>query len=463
MNTLKTFRFWLEPDQEIPRFKRLQWELVEVSVADVLLHGIHPWAGAEKHPSLLDEFIKRMNSSAAKLASLEPMQYSFDITAKNEYTWNGSCRYQSTLKCIQRDLYFVDELSYVELLEIAKERLRAAWSNGMAIALAKNAYPGFQELRQFLKGKDRNLKLSSYEDIERYSLGSLVSLNDFTERDTLLISEGIPTKNFRSTAALSTFADEHGRLCLVPEISDLSVAVLTKSDAPHVSGAHVLWHVTRSGNTMTFRPDIGESVVKREAAMEFAGRWRADQGRLVFQTTLDRLTEIVENGHGAPSFPSLRYGAKSNAPKATLSLQPSKAPTFYIGKYPGQRCSGEQLREILRSHGVSMSGNKDTMLLKLAKLAAEKYGQRRTELDQFFSRNRFVRIGQEPATAGYFPILEDMGRLRNLVLTMYAMKHLRGGAILEPTHDNATYTVDELARALVTGKVGLQGGFVRAT
>ncbi|MBI5090935.1 MAG: hypothetical protein HZB26_00660 [Candidatus Hydrogenedentes bacterium] len=461
MNTLKTFRFWLEPDQDIPRFRRLQWELIEVPVAEVLLQGIHPWAGADKHPSLLEEFVKHMNSGAAKVASLEPMQYSHDITSSRDYCWSGACLFQATLKNIQQNLCFVDSLSYLELLEIAKDRLRTAWGNGLALTLAKSAYPGFQELRQFLKSKDKNMKLSSYDDLERYNLGTVLSLDDFAERDTLLISEGIPTKNFRSMSALSEIADEHGRLCLVPEIRDLSVAVITKSDQPHVCGTHVMWHVTRSGNVLMFRPDTGESIVKREAAAEFAKRWRTNQGHLVFQTTLDRLSEMTEKGEGAPSFPTLRYGAKSNAPTATLSLQPSKVPAFYIGKYPSRRCSGDQLREILRTHGVPMTGNKEAMVLKLAKLAADKYEQRRTELDRFFTRHRYVRIGQEPANAEYFAVLEDMGHLRNLLLTMYAMKHLRGGAVLEPAHENATYTVEELARALVTGKVGLSGGFLR--
>ena len=33
MNTLQTFRIWLQPDEQFPPFKRLAWELVDVPYA----------------------------------------------------------------------------------------------------------------------------------------------------------------------------------------------------------------------------------------------------------------------------------------------------------------------------------------------------------------------------------------------------------------------------------------------
>ena len=44
---------------------------------------------------------------------------------------------------------------------------------------------------------------------------------------------------------------------------------------------------------------------------------------------------------------------------------------------------------------------------------------------------------------------------------MYALKHLRGSAILDVAHDNNTYTEEQLALALVTGKVGFSGTLLR--
>ena len=81
-------------------------------------------------------------------------------------------------------------------------------------------------------------------------------------------------------------------------------------------------------------------------------------------------------------------------------------------------------------------------------------------MDAFFSENRFVRINATPPRSERLPLLEDEPLLRNLLLTMYAMKHLRGNAILDVAHDNNTYTEEQLAHALLTGKVGFSGAFL---
>ena len=59
--TLMTFRFWFEPDEQFPMFKRLTWEIVDASIREVLMGGIHPWTanpdGTDAHPSLGDAFL----------------------------------------------------------------------------------------------------------------------------------------------------------------------------------------------------------------------------------------------------------------------------------------------------------------------------------------------------------------------------------------------------------------------
>jgi hypothetical protein len=119
------------------------------------------------------------------------------------------------------------------------------------------------------------------------------------------------------------------------------------------------------------------------------------------------------------------------------------------------------LKDILHQYELSMTGNKDQLLQKLAALAASKYRERLPEMDRFFSQHRFVRMRSAPPNVSELPLVEDLTYLRNLVLTMYAVKHLRGDAILEASHRNNTYTEEELALALVTGKVSLQGAFLR--
>jgi len=48
-----------------------------------------------------------------------------------------------------------------------------------------------------------------------------------------------------------------------------------------------------------------------------------------------------------------------------------------------------------------------------------------------------------------------------MLLTMYVLRHLRGNTILEATHENDTYDIPSLARALIKREVSLTGIFLR--
>ena len=170
---------------------------------------------------------------------------------------------------------------------------------------------------------------------------------------------------------------------------------------------------------------------------------------------------MVEARVVEPSFPSLNYNAPGQGPTAAAVVDASHVRTFHIGRYPRAGTTGDQLKDILHQYEVSMTGNKEQLLQKLAALAATKYRERLPEMDRFFSGHRFVRMRSAPSNVAELPLIEGLAYLRNLVLTMYAVKHLRGDAILEATHRNDTYTEDELAHALLTGKVSLTGAFLR--
>jgi hypothetical protein len=107
-----------------------------------------------------------------------------------------------------------------------------------------------------------------------------------------------------------------------------------------------------------------------------------------------------------------------------------------------------------------MTGNKDDLVGKLAKLAAEQYGQALPKLNRFFVKRQFIRIAASPSATVELPVLADVRYLRNLLLTMFALRHLRGNAVLDVSHENATYTVEELASALLTARVALTGAFL---
>lgn len=462
MSTLQTFRFWFEPDREISQFKRLNWELVDVSINDVMMNGIHPWMGLDRCYSLLDKFFQQFNREDVKLEELIPMGLSHDVLADNGNYWQQTCRFHRALTSIRENVYFVDALGYLELLRIAKERIRDRWCHNQAKVLSEKAYYGFHELRRFLKAKNTRLKLSSYSDLDRYDLGREVSLEDFEHHDRLLISEGIPSSNFRATSWLEQITDQQGRLRLMPEIRAVSLATIMKSEKPNICGTHVQWHVTRSGTRLVFRPDVGGSISKRDAAKEFALRWRSDDGRLVFQSDMGKLPEILAKENASPTFPSLNYTARPSNTSASAEVQPSRIRAYQVGHYPTDKCTGEVLRGFLCDFGCSTSGTKETMIDRLAALAERLYAQHTPELNQHFSEHRYTRILVSRAAASEFPVLADTGTMRNLLMAMYVLRHLRGNTILEAQHENTTYSPRDLAQALLTNKLSLEGVFVSA-
>jgi len=467
-NLLRTFKLWLEPDKEIPRFKRLQWRIVEVPIADVLLQGVHPWMGEEKHYSLPEAFVKWLNDESSQVAALVPFNLCWDVSSPNSfncgYGYNQAkrSRFEQTLEMVQKEIVFVDALTYPELIEIAKERLRAVWNHQTAVTLLTEAFPGFQEQRRFLKTKDSTVKLSGREDMDHYDLGSVLSLDDFAHRDVLLVSEGIPTRNFRTTRGLKSVTDEEGRLRLIPEIRHLTVSALFPGKQANSCGTHVTWQVNRNGKALHFRPELGDSRERRPAAEQFATQWRTDHGRLCFQTTIARLDEMLKQGLAKAEFPSLNYGYENqDAQVAHAQVESSNVRTFTVGRYPTAGLSGEDLKAILRTYNVSMTGTKDVLVGKLAELAAREYEKHLENLDRYFRKQRFVRINQTVTNATYLPVLEGVPAIGNLIVTMYLAKHLRGNAVLDPDHDNNTYTTQELAHALMRRDVTLTGAFLR--
>ena len=457
MKTLETFRLWLEPDRDIPQFRRLRWGTTHVPIQDVLLNGIHPSNGVDQHSTLGEAVLRIINEESALVPELVQFGYSSEVNVNSGYTWEKTSRFTRVIEAIHDGTCFVDDLPYLELLNTAKEIMRSQWTHTNVREMARGAHPGFQELRQFLKSRDKQIKLSSYDDVDQYDLARVLTLDDFASRDNLIISQAISTLNFRKTSILNKVTDEQGRLRLVPEIRQVTLTgtSLNPDQAP------VVWRVAREGSLWRFHPDIGDARAKRQHAREFAARWRTDEGRLCFTTTTGKLVEMVESNAVEPSFPTLNYNSAVPGPTASTVVGSSHVTAFHIGRYVQAGTTGDHLKDILHQYEVSMTGNKDQLVQKLATLAAVKYRERLPQMDGFFSGNRFIRLRCAPSTAAEFPLLDDLAYLRNLVLTMYAIKHMRGDAILEASHENNAYTEDELAFALLTGKVSLSGAFLR--
>ena len=463
MNTLKTFRLFLVPDVDFPALRRLAWEIVDVSLATVLVHGIHPWADeqgkVDRHPTMVEALLGRLNDASAKVPDLEPAGYSHDISAPSGYYYQDKSRFEHTIEYLTKFMYFVDDMPYLALLDIAREHLRNQWSHGIARQLAERVYPSFQQLRRFLRAKKREMKLSGYDDLDRYDLGRALSLEDFEGRDAVVLNMALPFLNFRRASSLLDVTDAHGLLRLVPEITRLTLTTANYS----LERAHLEWHVERKGDNCSFMAAVGASEAKRAVAREFAEAWRTDNGRLCFHTSLEKLLAMVERGHVVPSFPSLSYTEKGRNPAAKAELRLGQVESYQIGGIIGRGFTGEQLKDVLRSYGVSSAGDKATLLQKIAALAAAQYQERLGEMDLYFRRHPFVRMEKIPARAQAFPVLEDCRVLRNLLLTAYVLRHLRGNAIVHAAHENTTFSVRELMQALLDGRTSLAGAFLRVT
>jgi hypothetical protein len=52
--------------------------------------------------------------------------------------------------------------------------------------------------------------------------------------------------------------------------------------------------------------------------------------------------------------------------------------------------------------------------------------------------------------------------LRDTVLSMYLLRHLRGDAILDAEYVDDSYALEDLARAMIEGRVHMRGAFLRA-
>ncbi len=455
---LRGLRLYLEPCPECPQFKRLRFDTVKITLQDALLRGVHPWMGPDAHPSLSQVFLERINRAEAKMPLFEEVGCGANLSVAHGslYSWQKPVDFRQVLLQAGEQLRFAGDLTWAQLLEMAKTRLSNQWSALIARKLLHSLYPAFQDMRSFLKCRDASLRLSSREELERLDLSRIVSLEDFGRHEHLLIRHAMPGLNVRRESVLEALTDAQGRLRLTEEIRDFTVT----QSSPELF--HLAWHVTRQGTLFVFHPDVESSKAKLRQAREFARQWRTGEGKLCFQSSIEKVEEMLNDPGNEVSFPTLNYARSQPGPVARAIVHTSRVTVFQIRGFPDHKATGDTLREVLGKYGVPKTGNKEQLLEKLARLAAVKYGECTPQLERFFRQMRVVRIAAIAGTGEEFPVLENLPFLQNLLLKMYMLRHLRGGAILEPCHENNACNELELARALLLGKVTLSGAFLRA-
>ena len=454
---MKTLRLFLQPDNTFPSFKRLGWEFVEVSLEDVLEKGIHPWSENNGQHLLVRRFLAELNASDAKVPGLQ--EYTHDLDAPSTvYQYRNISPFESLLNQVNQRMVFVKDLTQAQLLDMAWNYLHEHWCDTLAKQLLRSASPGFDRMRAFLKQKDKRLKLTGYASLDFYDLSESLSPKDFQNKEHLILREVFPTLNFRKADWLGSVTGDGGRLRLAEKIHNLTI------NQKECSGyGDLVWNVTRQGNGWRFRPHVESSPAKRSVAREFAKRWRLDDGELCFNTSLERLKKMTAREHElAVSFPNLNYTGLASEARSMAHVRGPQLPAWRVGQLPSSAWTAADLKALLQEQGCRLSGNKDALVDRLAEHAASLYGEHMNELDGYFSERRFIRIGAAPPKVHQFPVVENLGPdMGNLVLSMYILKHLRGNAILDPSHENVSYTAQQLAIALVNNKTALSGAFLK--
>lgn len=456
---MKTFKLWFEPHEDIPKFKKLCWDVIDVSLSDVLKKGIHPWQGGDKHRTLGEKFVQALNKPENKPAGLIEFNYCGDISSSvNSYYYARQSHFEEILQRIQKHVFFVDKLSYMELLDIAKQKLRDKWSHDVAYQFLMRIYNGFDPIRRFLKEKDKKIKLSGYEDIRGYDLGKILSLDDFAGEDSVIISEVIGTSSFRSSDFISQVTDRKGRIKLTDSIRHFQI---TLYGDPVIGSGSVLYNCQRAGDIIRFWPEIGTQPRVRDLAKNLAKKWRSGKEKYCFDLSLKEVESIIVQGNCTLDFSALSYLHKTDGKISFGKLEYSDIKGYSVGRIPSLNSCNETVKEFLKNHGMSMTGRKEELLDKLASLSVEVYKEHESILDDYFKGQRFMKVVSLPKGSDReFPLLRDLD-LRNMILTMYIIKHLRGNVILEASHNNETYDLLSLAQALIKGEVCLSGCFLR--
>ena len=454
---MQTYKLWFEDGPDIPEFKKLAFDRVEVDIKDVLVNGIHPWSDRQTYRTLVEGFTHQLNFDKFKITQLTELKYCENI---HNFVYNNYYReysyFEKLLERVNNSVRFVDDLTYQRLRIIAKKQLSKKWNHKIVRQIVHQLYHNFNDIRSFIKSKDKSVKLASYDDLENYDLSDILSLEDFETEDQLIISHGLPIQNFRRMNFLKSVTTEEGLLKLTDSIDNFDLLPA----GSQYGKFKLLYRCHIKGDELKLIPNMNDDENIRIKALGIAQEWRTDNGNYCFKTSFDKLREMTKETFQI-SFPQLDYINKKEPYPSNAMIQPDNIPTFAIDTYLTIRNSGEQIKAMLRHFGKPMTGNKEQLLVKLSELAAEQYQMKQDDVKQFFEQRQFIK-----AQTGYmknyhqFPILTEHG-MRNIILTMYLFKHLRGNTIVDASYENDSYDLLSLAKSLVKEEISLKSQFLQ--
>jgi hypothetical protein len=465
---MQTYRFRLETDAEFPRFKRLRCENVEVSLKEVLTQGAHPLGlttdagGGHDFSMVCERLVQEANDEKHFVPGLAELGYCSEIPVPEGYCLDRS-KLDHMLRSLTESIFYVERLSYGELLDIARQALTRKWDHELAKTMLRSVLPDFNGIRDFLRSRDKKIRLSGYGDLDRYALDRVVSPEDFANHEKAVIRLSLPTTNFRSPSFLSAITTGDGKalLSLLPRIWHFQI--LWKKYPFRIGAARltddVKYDCVASPDSVRFVPFLPEKGGEREAAKAIARDWRVGNGKFRFFTPIEKVEEMLQDERCEISFPSINYlrSVLPVPPQGVITEE--HIPSFGTGKVLTQSLPNRSLRHVLRRRGMSMTGRKNELLEKVAVVLCDRYNEMLPSLDEHFRKQKYLRIPRTKRPY-LFPCVEKPSMIERTVLAMYILKHLRGNTLLDAGHENDTYELQDLAGALLRGEVTLSGNFV---
>ena len=460
---IQTYQLRLRPDGIMPLFRRVEFVLVDVPLADVFHKGVHPHSHTTGlgHDSwgTADAIVERLNAPDAFVPELSSHQVGFNIvkpTSASSWRQQAAVVLDNLLKTLRTGTYFTEDITYSQLRDCAVARLRETWDHPVARQLAREVAPDFAGIRAFLKSIDPDLKLTGYHSLDDYDLGRVLTIDDFLTEDRLLLLHGIEIQNFRRVDALSRITTPDGRLRLVPRIDRCCVEW---REQPACKDATIQYRGLVDGDRMRWEPDLKTDEHQRSLARQLAQALGNATGRYCFESSLAELDRALDDERFRLRFPRLRYGPPLVDWVPSAKLQTEAVPCYAVPKPLSDDKTNQHLQDVLRDFGWKTSGRKEELVKRIANLLAEEYRRAEPELDAFFDEHRFVRIKNGHQRWQRFPVLQGHA-LNPSLLTMYCLRHMRGNTVLEASHDNTSVTVTDLAEALLNRRVKLDGHFV---
>ena len=462
---ITTKRIWLEPDSEVPELKRLRSSTVDVTVEDVFLKGIHPHSVVRSgnhhdYTGMVDIILAKLNKTDAYLPELKVHNLGHEITAPG-YSIYGCHEtpdpVDRLLTYLAENIYFADDLTYERLLAMAIKRLRRIWDAGVARNMLSNVARDFAGMREMLKRKKPDIRVTSYAELDKIDVSRLFTVDDFLTEEQLLLSFGLESRNFRRASAVKTFADKDGRLKAVGEINrcQVSWSYEKSGEMPHLA-----YQCQVTGRQMLWMPSMTDNAKQRKKTREVARKWGKGTGRYCFTADLADMPAIIEELRMRLSFPDLKYtGDENSESEATAQVRQKAVLTFDAPFQVKADSSNEAIKDMLRRFNRKMTGRKEDLVQRFAELLAEQYTMTAPEMDAFFGKRRFIRLTHERTGSRQLPVLEGHP-LAGHLLTMYCMRHMRGNVVLEAAHENSSVNLLDLAEAILAGRVQLSGCFV---